>query len=212
MAPPQVPTGSNQRPPLQPTTGNANPNLYRGLYQNQSGQPYNQRNKGGFRPNYPRPNSPHEPRAYHGEIMDQFSQFDDYENDYYNNGRFEQEDSWANYTIDEDQAFNEDYKEGAPETNKDIDAHHAIAQASYHCRRCPESFSSNNALHKHVRSGHNPGMTKKTQALTQDIEINSAYLTTPSPPTLTANKKVVRSNTTQISAKGYGFCGWRYAY
>ena len=166
VVPTQTPPG-NQRPPLQPITRNAN--LYRGPYQNQTGQPYNQQNEGGYRPNYPQPNYlqpsyPQQTRAYHAETTDRFSQFEDYENDYYNNGRFEQEDGWANYAIDEDQAFFEVYKE--PQSNEDIDVNHAIVQASYHCRRCPESLSSNNALHKHIRSGHNPSSTNRTQALT----------------------------------------------
>ena len=210
MVQPQAPTGSNQCQPLQSTPGNtnSNPNPYRGAYQNQTGQ---------YRPNYPRPNytqpsHPQSTKAYHSEATDRLSQFDDYENDYYNNGRFEQGDSWANYAIDEDRAFDEICKE-APEANEDVDAHQTIAQASYHCCRCPESFSSNNALHKHVRSSHNPAAIKQTPTSTQNAEIKPIYITAPSllTTTMTSNEKFVRSNTTLVSAKGYGFRGWHYA-
>ena len=195
MVPPQV-SNNNQRQPLQPTQGNANPNpnQYRGPYQNRAGPPYNQQNGSGFRPNYPQ-----QPRVYYGETADRYNQFEDYENDYYNNGRFEQEDGWANYAINEDRAFQEAYEE-APETSENIDANHTIVQASYHCRRCPELFNSNNTLHKHVRSSHNPGTTKEARNSTSEL----AYSTDP-------NEKLVRSNAMNVSAKGYGFRGWRYA-
>ena len=195
MVPPQV-SNNNQRQPLQPTQGNANPNpnQYRGPYQNRAGPPYNQQNGSGFRPNYPQ-----QPRVYYGETADRYNQFEDYKNDYYNNGRFEQEDGWANYAINEDRAFQEAYEE-APETSENVDANHTIVQASYHCRRCPELFNSNNALHKHVRSSHNPGTTKEARNSTSEL----AYSTDP-------NEKLVRSNATNVSAKGYGFRGWRYA-
>ena len=176
--------------PLQPTSGNGPPNLYCGpSSQQRAGQPlYNQQNEGGYRPNYPQL-----PRVYHGEIGD--SQFEDYKNDYYNNSQFEQEDGWVNYIIDEDRAFQEAYEE---EVNQDVNANYAVEQASYHCRRCTEAFSSNNTLHKHVQSDHNPGFIKERKDITQGTELKSAYL-------LTLNKSLVQSNATNISAKGYGF-------
>ena len=148
---------NNQRQPLQPTQGNANLNLnqYCGPYQNQAGPLYNQQNESGFRPNYPQ-----QPRVYYGETADQYNQFEDYKNDYYNNGWFEQEDGWANYIINEDWAFQEAYKE-ASETSENVDTNHTIVQAFYHCCCCSELFNSNNVLHKHVRSSHNPGTIKE---------------------------------------------------
>ena len=81
---------NNQCQSLQPTQGNANlnPNQYCRSYQNQAEPLYNQQNGSGFRPNYPQ-----QPRVYYNETADQYNQFEDYENDYYNNGQFKQEDS-----------------------------------------------------------------------------------------------------------------------
>ena len=51
--------------------------------------------------------------------------------------RFEQEDGWANYTIDEDQAYQEtSYSEAyeEPQANEDVNANHAIMhRLAYHC-------------------------------------------------------------------------------
>ena len=68
MVPPQA--GYTPRQPLQPTSGNGPQNPYRGPpNQQRTGQPpYNQRNEGGYRPNYPQP-----VKAYHGELTNQFS-------------------------------------------------------------------------------------------------------------------------------------------
>ena len=143
-------------------------------------------------------------------MTDQISQFNDYENDYYTNGHYEQEDGWANYTIDEDWAsYEASYKE-APEANDDVDANHAIEQVAYHCHQCPEAFTSNNALHKHVQADYNHSLTKASTVLGSKTELKSAYPAAPN-GLVQSNKKIVWSNAMKVSAKGYGFQGWRYA-
>ena len=107
---------------MQPTSENTNLNLYCEPYQNWAEQPYNQWNKGEYRPNYSQ-----QLKVYYSET--EYSQFKDYKNDYYNNNWFEQEDDWANYIINENCAFSETYKEPSSEVNENVDINYAVKQA-----------------------------------------------------------------------------------
>ena len=232
-------------PPLQPTIGNA---PYCGpLNQYCTGQSsYGQQNKGtnwpngSYGANYTlQPNYPWQARAYHGdtvasEYSDKMSNqyngdFDTYEDDYYANNRYEQEDSWANYTIEGNPNSHSTLDKSANGANNNVDTNHAVA-AAYNCRHCRKAFESNNALHRHVQSIHS--CTKQAALLTAAVPppitnqvdyselhqesplsshselksspVKGAYLTE-------LNKQLVHSNATNISANGYGFQGWRYA-
>ena len=98
-----------------------NANLYHEPYQNWAEQSYNHWNEGVYRSNYSQ-----QFKVYYNESADQHNHFKDYKNDYYNNDCFEQEDDWANYTIDENQTFSEAYEEFSLKVNENVDVNHII--------------------------------------------------------------------------------------
>ena len=122
-----------------------------------------------------RSNYSQQPKVYYDKTADQYKQFKNYKTNYYNNDQFEQEDSWVNYIINENQTFSETYKELFSELNKNVDINYAVEQTSYHCHWCSEFFSSNNDLYKHVKSSHNLSNTKTSWALTSKSEVKLAY-------------------------------------
>ena len=181
---------------MQPTSENANSYLYCEPYQNWAKQSYNQWNEGIYRFNYSQ-----QSRVYYSETADQYNQFENYENDYYNNDQFKHKDDWVNHIINENQTFSKTYKEPLSEFNENVDINYTVKQTFYHCCHCSESFSLNNTLHKHIRSGHST--TKVKWDLTSESELKSVYSTT-------SNKELVQSNITNISARGYRFQEWCY--
>ena len=139
----------------------------------------------------------------HSDQQDhQYTEFDAYENDYYANNQYEQDHGWANHAI-EDSHHHDDPTLGEQANNNDnVEANHTIT-SSYHCRLCPEAFDSNNGLHKHIQSGYTNSSTKE-KTTSNDSTKEEAYY-------IKLNDQFIHSNASNISAKGYGFCGWRYA-
>ncbi len=174
----QLPGGRQQ---LQITSGRENANTSAG--NNQNRQPNAGSNRNPFRPfnsNQQRPYT----RAYHQGAapedlendppFDEQAEYEAYEDAYY------QDTQWP-----ATQAETDDPKDltGTPEDlGETVESNFVSATPSSKCRKCQETFASNNSLHRHIRSAHSskaslevlPGSSKESLATATTASISAA--------------------------------------
>ena len=217
-----LPGGRQQ---LQITSSRENANTSTGN-QNQN-RPPNAGNRNPFRPYNSNQQNQQRPyaRAYQQAVPDQENQiqndeqaeYDAYEDAYYQNA------SWPG-----PQEENEDPKDAEADADHDVLDQgdtvetHFIATtlpAHFKCRRCSEIFSSNNSLHRHIRSALHikessldhlmTNSVVSTTRMRTDLAVATTNPLTDSAPA-SAEPEVITSMSTNTPREGYAFRSFHY--
>lgn len=223
VPPPQPSVPYHQ--PLQITSGNANTGN-RNEYAGRNDQPRQDNRRPPYQPNRPYPPRPQP--AYHGDPEQPVEGFTEGGHDGgYTEGGYEEGGYYGEYNYDYGGDIYPDTKEAeqanhaaatgdaaAPtldtsENTYHIDTFHARALTTAHaCRMCKTSFSSNNKLHKHVRSTHpktkGKAEEKEAKTLSSEPELKSKLIDV-------HHADIIESDATNIiDEPGCGFRNWHY--
>ena len=209
----QLPGGRQQ---LQITSGRENANTSTGNNQNRQ-QNVGNNNRNPFRPFSSNQQNQRRPfaRAYQNVAEDQENQYldgqdeqaeyDQYEDAYY------QDTKWPGSQDERNEDPKEDKQED-PDPSDTVESNFvsAVPASKFTCRRCQQTFTSNNLLHRHLRSGH----TNETSLVVEPAT------STKTPATRTANSdvapskpltpQVICSTSTDQPVEGYAFRGFHY--
>ena len=78
---------------------------------------------------------------------------------------------------------------------------------TFKCRRCYAVFTSNNQLHRHLRTGCDITATNAPAELVQETPITAM---TPDTIIVTPSRQVIASDSSDVTVEGYAFRGYQY--
>ena len=202
------------RQPLQITSGNANesPGQNQPRQQNANANSYGG-NKNPFRPYgngfQRRPFArayQHDAEGQENEPMDEQAEYDVYEDAFYQNAPL------PGNQVDD---YNDDPKSTDPENfhGDTVESNFVAASLAakvVKCRKCHEDFSSNNALHRHLRSDqHLSEASLEVKPSTVATAASPAPVSAPVAKSATS-EHVILSTSTDSPVQGYAFRGFHY--
>ena len=157
-------------------------------------------------------------RAYHGEVTaeestpisepyDEHQDYEAYEEQFYKDA------FWTRHENEPEQTSSKEYEPSSSERPpmEQYDATNAFfasSKSSIDCRKCHQSFKSNNKLHQHLRIGCKPTRRNESTS-TKPTTMKEATTKHPNASTSLTNE-VVESDVTNDKIAGYGFRGWQY--